>query len=245
MDKIIYYVKKYLYGGGKILLITNIITLLALVYVAKTSGYVHSIKVKFGIVDKPKDPDYWAVKGWENTMLKLNYKADIVFFGNSITYYGSFNKAFPDKKIVNLGYPGDNIDGMIRRVETVKAVNPDKVFLMAGINGLRDMDLNDFTIKYNLLVDSIRKAVPNAEIYLQSILPVNSLRVKDYGNNNKIAQANKIIKNISKNKICKYIDLFGIYIYNNEMPTELTVDGIHLKDSAYQRWYDNIRTFVY
>ncbi len=211
----------------------------------KTSGYAHSIKVKFGIVDKPQAPDYWAVKGWENTMLKLNYKADIVFFGNSITYYGSFNKAFPDKKIVNLGYPGDNIAGMIRRIETVKAVNPDKVFLMAGINGLRKMDLNDFTIKYNLLVDSIIKAAPNAEIYLQSILPVSSSRISDYGENDKINQANKIIKSISQYKKCKFIDLFSIYVYNNEMPIELTVDGIHLKDTAYNRWYNNIRNLIY
>ena len=243
MDKIRYVLKNVM-GGGKILLITNIITLLVLGYVAKTSGYVYDIKVKFGIVDKPKDPDYWAIKGWENTMLKLNYKADIVFFGNSITYNGNFNRTFSDKKIVNLGYPGDRIDGMIRRVETIKAVNPDKVFLMAGINGLRDMDLNDFTIKYNLLVDSIKKAVPNAEIYLQSILPVNSSRSTNYGSNNKIAVANYEIKNISNKKGCKYVDLVSIYIHNNEMPIELTVDGIHLKDTAYQRWYDNIRKLV-
>lgn len=219
--------------------------MIALVYIAKTSGYVHEVKVNLGLVERPQSPDYWAIKGRENTIQKLDYNADIVFFGNSITYYGNFKKAFPDKKIVNLGYPGDRIDNMVRRVETVKAVRPKKIFLMAGINGLRNMDLNNFTMKYSFLVDSIKKAVPNAEIFLQSILPINTSRIPDYSSNEKIANANKEIKRISKMKECKYIDLFSIYISNNEMPIELTVDGIHLKDTAYQRWYNDIKASIY
>lgn len=163
---------------NKIFVITNIVTLLILGYVAKKSGYIHKLKIKMGILSPPeKEPDYWAVKGWENTIKKLDYDADIVFLGNSITYYGAFNKAFPDKKVVNLGYPGDKINGMMRRIETIKAVSPEKVFVMAGINGLKDMELKTFYEKYKLLVDSIKKAVPDADIYLQSILPVNILEI--------------------------------------------------------------------
>lgn len=198
-----------------------------------------------GILSPPeKEPDYWAVKGWENTIKKLDYDADIVFLGNSITYYGAFNKAFPDKKVVNLGYPGDKINGMMRRIETIKAVSPEKVFVMAGINGLKDMELKTFYEKYKLLVDSIKKAVPDADIYLQSILPVNSSRNTDYGSNDKIADANKLIKKLAVKQHCMFVDLFSLYVKNNEMPMSLTKDGIHLKDSAYKRWYDKLKSFV-
>ena len=62
---------------------------------------------------------------------------------------------------------------MLLRTNQIKAVNPEKVFVMAGINGLLIQTEQKFTEKYATLVDSIKLAVPTAKIYLQSILPVN------------------------------------------------------------------------
>ena len=178
-------------------------------------------------------------------MRQLDYKADIAFFGNSITYYGDFQKAYADKKVVNLGYPGDNIDGMMQRIEALKAVHPDKVFLMAGINGLKNMELVTFDRKYNQLVDSVKKALPQARIYLQSILPVSKGREKDYGSNTKIREANGLIKRIAEEKRCTYIDLHSLYVEDGGMPDSLTEDGIHLCDKAYDRWYQLEERYVY
>lgn len=232
-------------GGVKFLFLTNLITLSMLLFVLKDGGYMHKLKVKIGMAEEPVKPDYWAVKGWENTMKQLGYKADIAFFGNSITYYGYFQKAYADKKIVNLGYPGDNIDRMMRRIETLKAVNPDKVFLMAGINGLKNMELEVFDKKYNQLVDSVRRALPQAQIYLQSILPVSKNREKDYGTNIKIVEANALIQRIAQEKYCTYIDLHSLYVEDGGMPDSLTKDGIHLCDKAYDRWYEEEERYVY
>ena len=51
---------------SKVFVITNIVTLLILGYVAKKSGYIHKLKIQMGIlIPSPEDePDYWAVKGW-------------------------------------------------------------------------------------------------------------------------------------------------------------------------------------
>lgn len=146
---------------------------------------------------------------------------------------------------MNLGYPGDNIDGMLRRIETLKAVNPDKVFLMAGINGLKNMEMETFNRKYNQLVDSVRKALPHAKIYLQSILPVSKNKEKDYGSNTKIAEANEFIKQVAQEKHCTYIDLHSLYVSNGMMPDSLTQDGIHLCDRAYDRWYKYEERYIY
>ena len=216
-----------------------------LLFVLKDSGYVHKLQVKVGLAEEQVKPDYWAVKGWENTMKQLNYKADIAFFGNSITYYGEFQRVYADKDVVNLGYPGDNIDGMVRRIETLKAVNPDKVFLMAGINGLKNMELEIFAKKYNQLVDSVRKALPHAQIYLQSILPVSKDRERDYGTNTKIMEANSSIRRIAGERHCTYIDLHSLYINDGKMPDSLTEDGIHLCDKAYDRWYKHEERYIY
>lgn len=130
----------------------------------------------------------------------MNIQRDIALWGNSITYYGNFQTAYPGKKVINLGCPGDNLDRMLSRVETLKAVSPDMIFLMGGINGLKNMDFQTFKHKYSLLVDSVQTALPHSKIYLQSILPISKIKEKDYGSNMKIAECNKIIKKNSKGK---------------------------------------------
>lgn len=214
-------------------------------YILKVGGYVYDLKVRLGLVEKPVAPDYWAIKGWENTMMQLDYKADIVLFGDSITYGGQFSKAFNDLRIVNLGYPGDDLSGMLRRVNMIASVNPDKVFIMAGINGLNNMDLETFEIEFFNLVDSIRNVLPDASLFLQSILPINHSKEKDYGYNEKIKSANTIIQTIAIQTHSTYIDLYNLYVKKEEMPIELTYDGLHLKPECYDRWYDAINQYVY
>ena len=78
-----------------------------------------------------------AFNGWNNTLVKLDYDSDIVFFGDSHTSRSDFRSFFPEKKIVTLGCPGDNLIGMQKRVKGVAAVNPEQVFVRGGENGLR------------------------------------------------------------------------------------------------------------
>ena len=191
--------------------------------------------------------DFWCIRGWTNTLEKLDLKVDAVFFGNSITSGCSFEKQFPHLSICNLGYPGDNLDGMLRRIDQIKATHPKNVFVMAGINGLSNQSEREFTAKYSLLVDSIKKAVPTARIFLQSILPVNPTMDagKTYkGKTDKIEAGNDAIRKIAKEKGCVYIDLFTLYAKDNVMPSELTRDGVHLYPEAYERWAEEIRKYL-
>ena len=83
-----------------------------------------------------------CLKGWTNSLYSLRDTVDIVFLGNSITYGGLFEAEFSDKRICNLGYPSDDLCGMTERINQVMALHPAKVFLMGGINGLTNQDLN-------------------------------------------------------------------------------------------------------
>ena len=107
------------------------------------------------------------------------------------------------------------------------------------------MELEVFDKKYNQLVDSVRRALPQAQIYLQSILPVSKNREKDYGTNIKIVEANALIQRIAQEKYCTYIDLHSLYVEDGGMPDSLTKDGIHLCDKAYDRWYEEEERYVY
>lgn len=131
----------------------------------------------------------------------------------------------------------------------LQACHPRKVFLMAGINGLKDQSLTEFQSLYTQLVDSIHTRLPQSQIYLQSNLPVNheyaepDMR-KGFASNEKILDANKIISKIAKQKNITYIDLHHLYLENRMMAERYTRDGIHLKPEAYKLWADEIHKYV-
>lgn len=192
--------------------------------------------------------DYHCLLGWENTLNKMGYKADVCFLGNSLIYNSNFQNDFSDKKIVNLGYPGDGLEGMIARHKQVSAVHPDKIFIMAGCNDIdkKRFSMNTFRDLYNQLIDSIMISNPGATIYLQSILPVNhDLRPRMYSTS-LINEANTIIEEIAIRRSLTYIDLFSLYADdNNELDKRLTTDGQHLKPSAYTIWSEAIGSHLY
>lgn len=227
-------------------LIANVVLLVGIIVIGQKSHFFRRMEIRMGLKEQvPKDRgDYWCIQGWTNTLKKLGYDADVVFFGNSITRGGNYQDYFPTKKTCNLGYPGDNMDGMILRVGQIKAVTPEKVFVMAGINGLQHQTESVFEEKYQRMVDSIISAVPAAEIYLQSILPVNHSMTNAYTSSKRIRQANEQIKQIASRSGCVYVDLYSLYEKDGEMPKEFTRDGVHLFPEAYERWIEEIRKYI-
>lgn len=67
-----------------------------------------------------------CLQAWTNSLKQMNARADIVFLGHSIIYYGDFASVFPDKVVRNFGLRGDTIQGLIDRVELVKILAPKR-----------------------------------------------------------------------------------------------------------------------
>lgn len=198
--------------------------------------------VKLGWVEmKATDKeDYWCIKGWNQSLKKLNIDADIVFYGNSITGGSDFRDYFHDVVICNLGYPGDDLPGLRFRAYTIATVNPEKVFVMGGINGLNHTSLSVFTDQYSLMIEEIQKSVPHAKIYLQSILPVKDKKMTE-----KIQKCNFIIDSLSRVYGCRYVNLFPLYEKDGAMNPVYTKDGTHLKSEHYDKWANKISTYIY
>lgn len=184
-------------------------------------------------------------RGWQNSLFQSGFKADIAFYGNSITYNGQFHQYFPDYTVCNLGLPGDDLNGLIRRISMLRIVEPKKVFVMGGINGSKGIPLESFSHVYDSLVTCLCDSLPQTEIYLQSLLPVNHRVYDTYADNPKICQLNDSIRQIANRHHLTYVDLYSLYAIDGEMPDSLTRDGIHLKPIQYARWADAIRKYVY
>ncbi|MBQ8694683.1 MAG: hypothetical protein IJ513_03465 [Bacteroidaceae bacterium] len=190
-------------------------------------------------------PDFWCIQGWTSCVRKLNYKADIAFMGNSITAGSDFQRYFIDKKIIEFGYSGDRIDGMQRRVGMLQSVNPEKIFIMGGINDLHRSSPETVAKRMESLIVCIQSSLPQTKIYVQSILPVNRIKENSYATNEIIRETNGIIERIAKEHGCNFIDLYSVYIENGALPDSLSNDGVHLKKEAYGRWANVIKPYIY
>lgn len=217
----------------------------------KTDLY-RKVLTKVGLMDYNVDNtrrqvEWRVLEGWANSIEKMNLNADVVFYGNSIIYESNFQLFFSDLRVCNLGCNRDDLDDLIFRSFMIKSAKPQKIFVLGGINRLMDTSLEDFEKKYSLLIDTIIKQNPSAEIFLQSMLPVNvemeiGSRYKDCVN--KIKQANIIIKRISMSRQCVFVDLYTAYNVNDLLPTKLTRDGVHLTPDAYAIWAQLIKPYL-
>lgn len=191
--------------------------------------------------------EYRCLEGWANCLNQQKDSIDIVFYGNSITYESNFQMLFPDIKICNLGCNRDDLDDLIHRSFLINSLHPRKVFLLGGINSIINVPLEEFEHKYRALVDTIRNQNPYAQLYLQTLLPVNvemeiGSRYRDC--QWKIKEANAIIKNIALSKGYQYVDLFAAYQINDSMPRKYTRDGLHLYLEAYSIWAQVIYPYM-
>lgn len=186
-----------------------------------------------------------CLQAWTNSLRQMNARADIVFFGDSLTYYGDFASVFPDKVVCNLGLRGDTIQGMIDRVDQVKILEPKQVFLMAGINDMNMVTDDEFEAHYNRLLDVLSQTVPNVRLVLQSILPVNNHSFIISCNNTQINACNKIIQKIAGERGLVYLDVYSLYEEDGQLPLKLTRDGLHLYNDSYANWYSLLGKAIY
>ncbi len=210
------------------------------------AGYDRKVLQKLGLIENVAKPNY-ALLGWENCLQKMDYDSDVVFFGDSITRGSDFREYFTGQKIVNLGYAGDSVVGMINRIPMVAAVSPEKVFVLGGINGLTDTNIEKCVDSYALLLDGLHDALPDAEIFVQSVLPVSKekeVTLTNQCHNTTIEQFNSKIKELAKERNLIFVDLYSLYLLDGEMNPALTKDGVHIYPEAYSIWADAIKSYM-
>lgn len=199
--------------------------------------------VKLGLKEPPNGID-WSRQSWVSSMKKMDYDADVVFFGDSLTRGIDFRLKYPEVKIVEFGLSGDTIFGMKQRTAMIKAVKPEKVFLMAGINGLTDGEADISFKEYEELLEQIKAEVPEAEIYIESLLPVAANQEEDFASNSTIAEFNEKLKALAEEKGLVYVDLHSAYFKDGYINPDYTVDGVHLNPDGYNIWAEGVREYI-
>lgn len=188
-----------------------------------------------------------------------NPKQEIVFLGDSITAAISWTELFRNPNISSRGIDGDKTYTLVNRLAEVTESQPQKIFLMVGINDLFEVaDPEEVQAKYYDLLSQIKAATPNSKVYIQSVLPINSELVyvayhnKKRKKNNQTEVSNEIISslNATLEKFAQefnyeYIDLYSHFLDNNQqLKSEYTYDGIHLTSAGYLQWRKLIAKYI-
>ncbi len=173
----------------------------------------------------------------------------IVFFGNSITQAGEWQQYFPHSNVANRGISGDNTEGMLARIDEIIASQPDKFFIMAGINDISLSRSNKTIIEnYAAIIDKIKTNSPQTKIYIQSVLPINNdfAQYKRLsGKEDQVTQLNALLRLLAQSKDVNYIHLFPFFTdAEGKLKKEFTGDGLHLSPEAYRVWANVIHRFV-
>ena len=178
------------------------------------------------------------------TETKVIVDENIVFLGDSIFECYDLDKYFEGVNTVNSGISGntsqDILDNMYKRVYRY---NPSKVVLLIGTNDLnKDVEPEKVVENIGKIIDGIKKNRPYADIYVQSVYPVNrsdadKIYIDSVGDrkNSTIKGMNENIKNLCEEKKVTYMNIYDVLVNEDgELELDYTTEGLHITDAGYE-----------
>ena len=180
----------------------------------------------------------------EEVEIKIVNDDNYVFLGDSIMQMYDLKKHYDGLPVVNSGISGNTTYDVLNNLkDRVYRYNPSKVFILIGTNDvLLDEHSNEETVSnIGKIIDEIKKNRPYAEIFVQSIYPVNSsdddkINSKSVyiRNNIDIQIMNKSIESICKEKGVTYIDMYSLLVDDSgNLDINYTTEGLHITDAGY------------
>lgn len=220
-------------------------------------------ETKINIVDKKNENDLnndenkyeYGQKVPENEEVSDEYFDDAVFIGNSQIEGIQVYKAMKNATVY--ASKGIMVDTIYTK-QVIKTSSGDritimdalaqnkfgKVYIMLGANELGWAYEDEFIKQYGKVIDSIKSLQPNAQIYVNAIMPVSKTKSdndKIYNNTN-VDRFNKLILEMTKEKKVYYLDSKeAMGDENGNLPEDAGPDGIHLNSTYYDKWFSYLK----
>lgn len=165
----------------------------------------------------------------------------IVMLGDSITQGCDWSGLFPHVSIANHGIGWDTIDGVLNRLEMVKTVAPQTVFLRIGTNNIGGGAAPE-TVAHGTIniAKRIHTDLPNTTVVIQSILPREPhLWTSIQATNSLIARHVNSLKQNGYPFV--YVDHSEVFSTRKKtLKPHFTYDGIHLNQAGCRQWSEII-----
>jgi lysophospholipase L1-like esterase len=186
---------------------------------------------------------------WEQFRHFPQSRKDIIFLGNSITFYINWTEFLNDLNVKNRGISGDHTFGILERLGDIVKGKPAKVFILIGINDLaRNYPDTVILRNYKRMINAFKLGSPETKLYFQSILPVNIAYPKAKGVYNKsdhILAINSALKELCNKEDVTFVDLHSRFIDDSgQLKKEYTYDGVHINLAGYIQWVNVIKQYL-
>lgn len=169
---------------------------------------------------------------------------DYVLCGDSRAVGFSFFGFLPEDRV--LAESGATILKLEERIPDIVALNPSNIFLCYGLN---DVFIGiwptpeDYVTQYAEIIAEIQAQLPDANIFISSILPARDPAFQKSTAWYNIPQYSSAVKGMCDSTAhCYYVDNDAIA---DEYASLWEVDGIHVQRDFYPHWAANLITEVY
>ncbi len=171
----------------------------------------------------------------------------IVFVGDSITQEFPVHEMLRNHSAVssmhNRGIGGDTTSGLLKRMgDSIYHLKPAKIFLLIGINDLADPHTQpeEVALRIREIAALTLTHCPDAELYLESIYPINESNDPKIDKptigektNRRIDQINSILKTLDGGRV-HYLDINSLLKgADGNLRLEYTREGLHLTPQGY------------
>lgn len=163
-------------------------------------------------------------------------KPKTVFVGDSLTEGGRWQDWFPGDETVNLGVGGDTTEGLIERLDSVAAEDPDTVVLLIGTNDIANRRAVEQIVRnIETILVTLRADSPDARILVQSVMP----RGAEYAEY--VKEINRHVWQFAATVKAHYLDLWpAMALEDGELNPAYTEDRLHLNDAGYDAWLSEL-----
>lgn len=186
-------------------------------------------------------PQFNKVYTASKTLAKEDFKSSAFFeksvflgdsFVNGIEYYGYLS----GKVVSNTNMTTDKATDYINEVASK---SPEKIFIMVGINDLNYGSRTNDTIvaNYTKLISGLKAALPNAKIYILSVLPITKeyeSKTNVYIRKANLDDLNNKLKGLVGTANVDFVDLNPAIIdASGYLNTAVTTNGLNISNSYY------------
>ena len=204
---------------------------------------------------RPESRDDWIALFREEAaaMADCNPEKLYVLLGDSITERFPAELLPPDRDWLNQGISSEHAHGLYERLGLLDGTNPQKIFVMIGINDLMfEHNSRNFLENYRRIASGLRDRHPGAEVVMLSVLPHRGIEnfgealqsVKDPASNAEIRSVNQRLAAIAKEEGATFLDLTPIFSdRDGNLQANITNDGLHLDKDGYTLWRGALMLF--
>jgi len=217
----------------------NALFLLGGGWVLKEKGGISYLQLKFAERHRrPFVEKTYAVRKRDSfrEMTKTLPKGGIILLGDSLTEVGPWEELLPGVRVRNRGIRGDTTRGLLHRLNEIIEAEPEKIFLLIGINDLKArVPPREIAANYARILDQLLAGCPGTTIYAQSVLPThNDLFAANY---EEVEGLNERIAELANKRKLPYLNLYPHFkVHGNQPDYTYFSDGIHLTAAGYLRW---------